>query len=93
MPHKCLNCGRVLGEDSDEILTGCESCGNKLFVYQSARREGVTDSEREDIVRDVEDFLQGLEESEEVKARLKEAMDFDLESIKILEDGVYEIDR
>lgn len=91
MPHKCLNCGKTLEEDSDELLTGCNNCGYKLFVYQESEEEGISTDRREDIVQDVEEFLNGLEEKKKVKARFDEAMEFNLESIKVLEDGVYEI--
>lgn len=90
MPHKCLNCGKILEEDSDELITGCNNCGCKLFVYQD-EEEDIPQSQREDIVQDVEEFVENLEEKEEVKARFEEAMEFDLESIKVLEDGVYKI--
>lgn len=91
MPHKCLNCGKILSEDSDELMTGCNNCGYKLFVYQEGKEDDISDQRREDIVQDVEEFLDNLEEEEQVKQRLEEAMDFDLESIKIEEPGVYEI--
>lgn len=91
MPHRCLNCGKILEEDSDELLTGCGNCGYKLFVYQGSNEGDIGEGERKEIVKDVEEFLEGLEQEEEVKARFKKAMEFDLESIKVLEDGVYKI--
>lgn len=91
MPHKCLNCGKIIEEDSDELLTGCNNCGYKLFVYQEGDEKEISTGKREDIVQDVEEFLEGLEEKKKVKARFDEAMEFDLESIKVQEDGVYEI--
>lgn len=90
MPHKCLNCGKILEEDSDELLTGCNNCGSKLFVYQDEKKD-ISGTKREDIVQDVEEFLDNLEKKEDVKARFEEAMDFNLESIKVKEEGVYEI--
>ncbi len=89
MPHKCLNCGKVLEEDSDELMEGCSNCGQKLFVFEGGRK--ISDSERDSIVQDVEEFMDKLEKEEEVEERIKEAMKFDLESIKVKEPGVYEI--
>ncbi|MFP4115816.1 MAG: Zn-ribbon domain-containing protein [Candidatus Aenigmatarchaeota archaeon] len=90
MPHKCLNCGKVLDEDSDELMEGCSNCGQKLFVYEEGKKK-MDEGERETIVQDVEEFIDSLEEEEEAKERLKDAMEFDLESIKVEEPGVYEI--
>ncbi len=89
MPHKCLNCGKVLKEDSEELMEGCSNCGQKLFVFEGDKK--LSDSERDTIVQDVEEFLGNLEEEEEVRKRIKDAMEFDLESIKVKEPGVYEI--
>lgn len=89
MPHKCLNCGKVLEEDSDELMEGCSNCGQKLFVFEGDK--DINESQRDNIVQDVEEFMEDLEEEEEAKERLKEAMEFDLESIKVEEPGVYEI--
>ncbi len=90
MPHKCLNCGKVLDEDSEELMEGCSSCGQKLFVFEGEGKK-ISKDQRNGIVKDVEEFMDSLEEEEDVKKRLKEAMKFDLESIKVKEPGVYEI--
>jgi predicted nucleic acid-binding Zn-ribbon protein len=55
MPHKCTKCGREYKDGSTEILKGCESCGNKKFLY-------VKEAE---LNRDV------LEEFERAAARLR----------------------
>ncbi len=89
MPHKCLNCGKVLEEDSGELMEGCSNCGQKLFVFEGKKK--IDKKERNNIVKDVEDFLGNLEKEKEVKKRIEEAMEFDLESIKVKEPGVYEI--
>lgn len=90
MPHKCLNCGKILDEDSDELMTGCNNCGYNLFVYQD-EGEDISQEKRDNIVKDVEEFMDKLEDEEETKKRVQEAFEFDLESIKVLEEGVYEI--
>jgi len=90
VPHKCLNCGKILDEDSDELMEGCDNCGQKLFVFEGEKEE-IDEGKRDNIVQDVEGFLDDLEEKEEAKERIKEAMEFDLESIKVQEPGVYEI--
>lgn len=90
MSHKCLKCGKVLEGDSNELLQGCNNCGHKLFVYQEGD-EDIDKGEREDVVRDVENFLEDIGEKEKLKTKLKKGIEFDLQSIKVLDDGVYEI--
>ncbi len=70
-------------------MEGCSNCGQKLFVFEGDK--SLSDKDRDTIVQDVEEFMENLEEEEEAKKRLKEAMEFDLESIKVEEPGVYEI--
>ena len=40
MPHQCTDCGRVFGDGSTEMLSGCPDCGGTTFQY---RPEGVDD--------------------------------------------------
>jgi uncharacterized protein len=40
MPHKCVRCGKLIDDGSREILSGCGSCGGKLFFFiKKARLE------------------------------------------------------
>ncbi|MFA6049264.1 MAG: Zn-ribbon containing protein [Candidatus Micrarchaeia archaeon] len=32
MPHKCVKCGKVYGNASPQLLSGCE-CGNRVFLF------------------------------------------------------------
>ncbi|MFP4045626.1 MAG: Zn-ribbon domain-containing protein [Candidatus Aenigmatarchaeota archaeon] len=91
MPHECLNCGKVIDDDSDELMDGCNNCGYKLFMYKSDKKKRMDKDEREAVVQDVEEFIDNIEKKEEFKQRIKQATEFDLESISIVEDGVYEI--
>ena len=84
MPHRCMNCGEVYEDDSDELLDGC-SCGSSLFMYEgndSDGSEAQVEEVEETVRRAIED---GLEDTEEVSFK------FDLDSIVVEEEGVYTI--
>jgi predicted nucleic acid-binding Zn-ribbon protein len=48
MPHQCLNCGRIIGRGSNEILKGCSECGGKKFMFVDAP---LPREQREDLKR------------------------------------------
>lgn len=84
MPHRCMNCGQVYEDDSDELLDGC-SCGSSLFMYEgdgSDGSEAQVEEAEETVRRAIED---GFEDTEEVSFK------FDLDSIVVEEEGVYTI--
>lgn len=106
MPHECTECGKGFPDGSKEMLGGCPACGGKKFQYipktgaspedgaQSAARSEVVDrdelpdsappaDESEDIVPETE-AKPDLEE-------LRERLDNQFESIKIVEPGQYEL--
>lgn len=90
MPHECLKCGKVLEDDSDELLEGCNNCGYKLFVYKGEDAD-IADSKKDKIVKDVEEFMDDLEKKKEFEERLRDLSELDLESIRVVKDGVYSI--
>ena len=77
MPHKCTNCEHIFEDGAAEILDGCPHCGWKKFLYVPAesRIEDATDTEIE------------LDEREVVKKK----SDLQVESIRILDKGSYEL--
>lgn len=84
MPHRCMNCDREYEDDADELIEGCE-CGSKLFLYQKAGNK--EDVEKDEVMEDVDNFLKS------VKGERKGDRDviFDMQSIRVPEEGVYEI--
>lgn len=91
MPHQCVRCNTFYDELSQELLKGC-SCGGKLFFY--IRKESLnkakqivvnlSDKEKNQIEQDVLDIV-GQSSSDEPVV-------LDLESIKVVRPGKYEID-
>lgn len=84
MPHKCMNCGRTFEDDSEEMIEGCE-CGSSLFMYEQDAEE-MTDEEQERVESQMEEMIaEGVIEKENIR------FEFDLDSIRVEEEGVYSI--
>ncbi|MBT4651217.1 hypothetical protein HOC13_01725 [Candidatus Woesearchaeota archaeon] len=93
MPHQCVRCNTIYSDGASEILKGC-SCGARLFFYIKKKQleEGkkiltkLTEVDREQIEKDVLDLAGVKDEDKERPVIL------DLESIRILKPGKYELD-
>lgn len=92
MPHQCVRCGNFYEDGAQEILKGC-SCGSRLFFYikknklkaiKEATSKLSTDDKKQ-IEKDVFEII-GSEQSK------KDPVVLDLESIRILYPGKYEVD-
>jgi predicted nucleic acid-binding Zn-ribbon protein len=91
MSHQCVRCGKIYEEASNELLKGCSICGGKFFFF--VRREtlekvkeltvDLTPKDRKEIENDILELV-GEEPQKPVI--------LDIESIKILKPGQYEID-
>jgi uncharacterized protein len=92
MPHQCVRCGKIYDDGAAQILTGCE-CGKRLFFFVKKNSEALmreqserlTSKERVQIERDIYDMI-GEEPSK------KGVVVVDIESVKILKPGQYELD-
>ena len=96
-PHQCVHCSKIYPDAAPELLKGCE-CKNHFFYY--IRKDLVNKMEQEVVEQKIQELdkvdkkqvekdvreIMGIEEKEKVPVIL------DLESIKILEPGKYEID-
>ncbi len=83
MPHRCMNCGKIYDDDSEELIEGCE-CGSSLFMYEKG--EEISDEEQAEVTSKMERMIaEGIEERENIK------FEFDLDSIRVQEEGVYNI--
>lgn len=94
MPHQCVRCNTFYEDGDETILKGC-SCGGKLFFYvkkskiEEAKKitEGsdLSENDKKQIEKDVFEMV-GSDQGAE------EPVVLDLESIKILSPGKYELD-
>ena len=92
MPHQCVRCNTLYEDGSQEILHGCK-CGGKLFFYIKEKRlkelkestVKLTKKEKKQIERDAFDLIGARYDREK-------PVILDLESIRILKPGKYELD-
>jgi len=97
MPHKCTNCEHVFEDGSTNILNGCPNCGWNKFLYVPAERkteeapDEVAEAGAEEKTQ-AESQTDGSDTELEVKEMTVEANpDLQVESIRILEKGSYEL--
>ena len=94
MPHQCVRCNEFYKDGADELLNGC-SCGGKMFFYirkqklEDAKKEvenlNLTKEDKQQIEKDVYEMVGS-------NVDLEKPVVLDLESIKILKPGQYELD-
>ncbi|MCF7798960.1 Zn-ribbon domain-containing protein [Candidatus Woesearchaeota archaeon] len=96
MPHQCVSCGAFYEDGAKDILRGCSSCGGKLFFYVKKERIAELKTEEPQLFDlSIEDKKQIEEDVYDI---LGEEIDrdkpiiLDIESIKILKPGKYELD-
>ena len=92
MSHQCVKCGKIYEEASNELLKGCSNCGGKFFFF--VRKEtlekvkqltvDLTQKERHEIVQDIKELIDYED--------LDKPVILDIESIRILKPGQYELD-
>lgn len=91
MPHQCVRCSKMYDDGNTAILHGCD-CGGKLFFYIKKERIAelqkeqplISKEQRLEIEKDVFEMLDLQKEEKPVV--------LDLESIRILSPGKYELD-
>lgn len=94
MPHQCVRCNTFYDDGATEIIKGCK-CGGKLFFYikkekieqaqKIAEEVKLTPQEKEQIEKDVFELV-GSEVDRD------EPVVLDLEAIRVLKPGKYELD-
>jgi len=94
MPHQCVRCNTFYDDGATEIIKGCK-CGGKLFFYikkekleqaqKIAEEVKLSPKEKEQIEQDVFELV-GSEIDK------NEPVVLDLEAIRVLKPGKYELD-
>ena len=89
MPHQCVKCGKIYDSASTELLSGC-SCGSHYFFFfrdedivMKQQTEQLTQEERKEIIKDI---------NEVIGPEVEKPVILDLESIKVIKPGKFEID-
>lgn len=92
MPHQCVRCNKLYPDGSNELLKGC-SCGGRFFFFVKNESlnevkkitENLTIDEKKQIETDILDIVgEKLEDDKPII--------LDLESIRVLSPGKYELD-
>ena len=96
MPHQCTRCGEIYLDASEELLKGC-NCGSKFFYY-------IKQEKLDELKREVREVMKELEKADkdQIEKDIREltGMDenpdepviLDLESVKVIKPGKFEID-
>lgn len=93
MPHQCVKCGRIIPGGSREIIEGCSDCGSRFFFY--IREEQLEKIKEKPILEIPEKEKAAIERDvREIAGIVDEELPviLDLESIRFIGDGKYEID-
>mgnify|MGYP001562869148 CR=1 FL=1 len=93
MPHQCVKCNTFYEDGSNQLLKGCTNCGGKFFFF--VRKEhldeaknlvvNITKKEKQQIEKDIYNIA-------EIDADRTRPVVLDLESIRVLKPGQYELD-
>ena len=92
MPHQCVRCNKFYEDGAKEILKGC-LCGARLFFYIKKEKleeskkitKNLTKEEKKEVEKDVLDLV-------DADMAKEKPIVLDLESIKIMKPGKYELD-
>ncbi len=92
MPHQCVHCGKLYKDAAPELLKGCSSCGSKFFFY--IKKEKYEESKEKPLVNLNKDEKKKIEKDvrDIIGVREEEPVILDLESIRVLKPGKFELD-
>lgn len=84
-----MNCGNRYEDGADELIEGCE-CGSNLFLYKKNVEDRDTaelQEKKESVMEEIDKFIRDVKSKVSTDTKIQ----FDLESIKVEEEGVYSI--
>ncbi len=91
MPHQCVRCSSMYEDGATELLQGCK-CGGKFFFYM--KKQDIKTVQEMTVKLTKEDKQQMESDALDLVGEKKPSMPvvLDLESIKVLKPGKFEID-
>lgn len=92
MPHQCVRCSKIYPDGSQELLKGCE-CGGRFFFY--IKKKSLKEAQKLTKNLTIDDKKQMEQDVLEIigdKIDENKPIILDLETIKILTPGKYELD-
>lgn len=94
MPHQCVRCDKFYEDGDSIVLKGCP-CGGRLFFY-------IKKEKLEQLRKITKDTKLSLEDKKQIEQDVLDLVDIkdyeeqpvvlDIESVRVLEPGKYEID-
>jgi uncharacterized protein len=93
MPHQCVHCNKIYPDASKELLEGC-ACGSHFFFYVREDQLKKLEEKPVEIILDEEQKKRIEQDVREIMGVENEESPviLDLESIRILGPGKFEID-
>ena len=92
MPNQCVHCKSIFPDDAEELLKGC-SCGSHFFYYvREDRKEEVEETIIELEKADKTQIEKDIRELAGLSEELEKPVILDLESVKVIRPGKFEID-
>ncbi|PIU61791.1 hypothetical protein COS83_03460 [archaeon CG07_land_8_20_14_0_80_38_8] len=92
MPHQCVKCGEMYPDGSQELLKGCAKCGGKFFFFIRKERLDEQKKVRKEIQKEDLKKMEQDVRSLMPKVKKDEPVILDLETIRVIGPGKYEID-
>jgi len=93
MPHQCVRCNTLFEDGSKELLTGCTTCGGKFFFYINKNKvneaKNITSNLSKEQKKQIEEDIFEIVGD---KINQDQPVFLDIESIRILKPGHFEID-
>ena len=93
MPHQCVKCGTIFKDGKGDLLKGCGNCGSKFFFYVKKesleKAQEIVSNLTEDDKKQIETDVLGIMGD---KYEEDQPVILDLESIRIVKPGKYELD-
>jgi predicted nucleic acid-binding Zn-ribbon protein len=96
MPHQCTKCSEVYPDASEELLKGCK-CGSRFFYYIRQEKYNELQDETNQIMEELEkadkdQIEKDIRELTGMTEKPDEPVILDLESVRVLKPGKFEID-
>ena len=96
MPHQCTKCGKVYPDASNELLIGC-ICGSKFFYYIRQEKFEHLQNEKDQILEQLnkaykDQIEKDIRELTGLDKKPDEPVILDLESVRVIRPGKFEID-
>jgi predicted nucleic acid-binding Zn-ribbon protein len=103
--HQCVHCGKVYPDAAKELLTGCTGCNSRFFYFIKKEYYDKINKEIADsLTNEIQDKISEIDKMDKIKME-KDVRDIigvsekedipvilDLESIRVLKPGKFEID-